>query len=144
MTRRRLTLAIVATVFCGAAWWLSLDRLSAEERLVVGTWIYDGTSPNVRPAMRIGPDRQCAFASAPPRDGHYQLNSSALWYVRDGAVVFDREPSAIRRTVRPVLHAIGLPAGGAMSYSLDSIAADKLVLVLPDGTRATWTRASAD
>jgi hypothetical protein len=37
MTRRRLILAIVAAILLGTAWWLSLDRLSAEERLLVGT-----------------------------------------------------------------------------------------------------------
>jgi hypothetical protein len=25
-----------------AVWWLSLDRLSTEERLLVGTWTFDG------------------------------------------------------------------------------------------------------
>jgi hypothetical protein len=35
MTRRRLILAIVAAVLCGMAWWLSLDHLSAQERLLV-------------------------------------------------------------------------------------------------------------
>jgi protein-S-isoprenylcysteine O-methyltransferase Ste14 len=35
MTRRRLILAIVVAVLCAVAWWLSLDRLSAEERLLV-------------------------------------------------------------------------------------------------------------
>jgi hypothetical protein len=26
------------------AWWLSLDRLSAEDRLLVGTWLFGGKS----------------------------------------------------------------------------------------------------
>jgi len=144
MTLRRLILAIVAAVLVGMAWWLSLDRLSAEERLLVDTWIYEGKSANVRRTMRIGPDRQCAFASSPPLNGHYLFDSSARWFVREGAVLFDREPSAVRRTIRPVLRAIGLLPGDAQSYSLDLITADKLVLVLPDGTRATWIRAPAE
>jgi len=42
MTRRRLILAIVAAaVLFGMAWCLSLDRLSAEERLLVGLWTFD-------------------------------------------------------------------------------------------------------
>ena len=44
MTRRRLIVAILSAVLFGMAWWLSLDRLSAEERLLVGTWIYEGKS----------------------------------------------------------------------------------------------------
>jgi hypothetical protein len=43
MTRRRLILAVVAAVLFGTAWWLSLDRLSAEERLLVGAWTFDGS-----------------------------------------------------------------------------------------------------
>jgi hypothetical protein len=39
-------LAIVAAVLVGMAWWLSLDRLSAEERLLVNTWIFE-----VNPAL---------------------------------------------------------------------------------------------
>ena len=42
MTRRRLTLAIVAAVLIGTAWWQSLHSLSAEERLLVGMWTFDG------------------------------------------------------------------------------------------------------
>jgi hypothetical protein len=44
MTRRRLILAIVAAVLCGMAWWLSPDRLPAEERLLVGRWLFGGKS----------------------------------------------------------------------------------------------------
>src|SRR5262249_54360779 len=52
MTRRRLIVAIVAAVLCGMAWWLSLDRLSAEERLLVGTWNFDGKLGTRRPSAR--------------------------------------------------------------------------------------------
>jgi hypothetical protein len=41
-------MAIVAAVHLGMAWWLSLDRLSAEERLLVGTWTFDG-----KPVIRL-------------------------------------------------------------------------------------------
>jgi len=44
MTRRRLILAIVAAVLCGMAWWLSLDRLSAQEQRLVGMGSFKGKS----------------------------------------------------------------------------------------------------
>ena len=52
----------------------------------------------------------------------------------------DGEPSAVRRVVRPLLLGIGLPGKGAVSYGLEWITADDLVLVMSDGTRETWTR----
>jgi hypothetical protein len=49
MTRRRPFLASFAAVPFGMAWWQSLDRLSAEERLLVGTWTFEGKSGTGRP-----------------------------------------------------------------------------------------------
>jgi hypothetical protein len=66
------------------------------------------------------------------------------WFVRDGAPVFDGEPSAFRRTVRPFLRGFMLPYIGAICYRLDLITADEKVLVISDGTRETWTRAPGD
>ena len=68
MTRRRLILAIVAVVLLGVAWWQSLDRLSAEERLLVGTWVYEGDSSTVCTWMRMGPDRRFASGWGQPGD----------------------------------------------------------------------------
>jgi len=65
------------------------------------------------------------------------------WFVRDGALVLDGEPGAFRRTVRPFLRGFGLHHNGFLSYRLDSITANELVLVMSDGTRETWTRAPA-
>jgi hypothetical protein len=52
--------------------------------------------------------------------------------------VFDGEPDAFRRTVRPFLRAFSLPYNGALTDRLDLITADKMVLVMSDGTRETW------
>src|SRR5262245_44466470 len=86
MTRRRLILAIVAAVLFGMAWWLSLDRLSAEERLLVGTWTFDGKSGTGRNKMYLGPDRRCAFPWYEPNVGHCLAEWFGPWFVRDGAV----------------------------------------------------------
>src|SRR6476646_4316445 len=104
MTRRRLILAIVATVLCGVAWWLSLDRLSAEERLLVGTW---SLGPKAR--WQFWPDRRHAYGGIQPSGAGEMTESEGRWFVRDGAVVFDPEPSGLRRSLRPVFSRLGLP-----------------------------------
>jgi hypothetical protein len=59
MTRRRLILAIVAAVLCGVAWCLSLDRLSAEELLLVGTWTF---------GHKLGPGEVSNLITRSPRE----------------------------------------------------------------------------
>jgi hypothetical protein len=66
------------------------------------------------------------------------------WFIRERALVFDGEPDAFRRTVRPFLRGFRLPYNGALTYRLESINADEMVLVMSDDTRETWTRAPAD
>jgi hypothetical protein len=57
------------------------------------------------------------------------------------AVGADSAPTPYRnRFLRGFL----LPYNGALAYRLESITGDDLVLVMPDGTRETWTRAAAD
>src|SRR5438876_10221198 len=124
MTRRRLILAIVAAVPFGMGWWLSLDRLSAEERLLVGTWTFDGKSGTGRNKMYLGPDRRCAFPWYEPNVGHCLAEWFGPWFVRDGAVVFDSEPSAVRRTVRPILQSLRVPCHGASRCGLEVGAGD--------------------
>lgn len=48
------------------AWWLSLDRLSAEERLLVGTWTYGGKSGIGASGMHFWPNRRCASDRSNP------------------------------------------------------------------------------
>jgi hypothetical protein len=142
MTRRRLILAIAA-VLCGVAWWLSLDRLSAEERLLVGTWSFEGKSNTGRSEMRFWPDRRSAHGGW--LSGVVNMAElSGPWFVRGGDLVLDTEPSAIRRAVRPLLHSVGFLTIDATRYHLESITADEMVLAMSDGVRETWTRAPAD
>jgi len=142
MTRRRLILAIVAAVLCGVAWWLSLDRLSAEERLLVGTWTFDGESGTGRTEMQFLPDRQCWFGFGRATMTMYMF--SGRWFVRGGELVFDGEPSPVKRVLRPVLSGLGYPSTHPDSYGVESIAAREMVIVMSDGTRETWTRAPAE
>jgi hypothetical protein len=144
MTRRRLNLAIVTAVLCGVDWWLSLDGLSAEERLLVGTWERVLNSHTVMSRWRFWPDRRFAFRQRQPSGEVSMVELNVRWFVRDGAIIIDSEPSAIRRAVRPVLRGLRLRFNDSDSIRLDSIAADKLVLLMSDGTRETWTRAPAE
>jgi hypothetical protein len=75
MTRRRLIVAIVAAVLCGMAWWLPLDRLSAEERLLVGTWSFEGQSGRRGPRFEL---RQTGNAPAPLRQRRSPPSSREL------------------------------------------------------------------
>ena len=100
-----MILAIVAAVFSRLAWWLSLDRLSAEERLLVGTWTFDGKSGTRLAQMRFGADRQYACGSCLPGGPITMIEWSGPWSVPNGAVVFDGERSAARRSLR----GLGLP-----------------------------------
>jgi hypothetical protein len=66
-------------------------------------------------------------------------------FVRGGAIVFDPEPNGLRRGFRPLLRRIGLPSNDmTVTYGLESITADEMVLATPYLTRETWTRAPAD
>jgi len=144
MTRRRLILAIVAAVLLGMAWWLSLDRLSAEERLLVGTWNFDSNSGTAKSLLRFEPDRRFAYRSMQDNGTASIFVWGERWLVQDGAVVLDGERSAVRRAARPVLHSVGLPSGGTITYRLESITDEEMVLMMPNGTREAWTRAPAD
>lgn len=68
MTRHRLILTIVAVVLCGVAWWLSLDRLCADEHLLVGTRTFDAGHR----------DRHARSAGLLPRSGSKSTSSIGL------------------------------------------------------------------
>jgi hypothetical protein len=136
MSRRRLILAIVVAILIGMAWWLSLDRLSAEERLLVGTWTYEDRPGS---CMRLDADGRCGFGFAEP-GGPVTMDYWGPWSFQNGTVVLDSETSALRRGLRN----LGLPSNETLTLRLESITANEMVLVMPDGTRETWTRAPAD
>src|SRR5215207_4300501 len=110
MKRRRLiVVATVAGLALGAAWWLLDDRLSAEERRLVGAWRTRNPPPGTTDLIVFHPDRRCF--SGPPN----LRDPSALpchWYLRNGLLVIDHEPSGLRRAVRPVFIRFGLDFNG--------------------------------
>jgi hypothetical protein len=144
MTRRWLILAIAAAALFGMAWWLSLDRLSAKERLLVGTWTRDSDSGTAKSFMRFEPDRRFAYRSMQDNGMAVFVMRGERWFAHDGAVVLDGEPSAVRRAARPVLRTVGLPFSATITFGLESISPTEMILAMPNGTRETWTRAQAD
>lgn len=140
MRNRRLSLALLAAAGIGAACWLLSDGLTAEERQLVGTWAYEDWQAR-------GSTRTAEFHS----DGTCRCPTDAApggmtcwWSVRHGAVVFDTEPSRLRRTFRPVARALGLSVRPVFPAYPVELTAGRLVIYSPDGTPTVYTRYSAD
>ena len=128
MTRRRLILAIVAAALCGMAWWLSLDRLSAVERLLVGTWTFNGKSDTSHSEMCFGADRRYGFGWV--RTSHATMvECCGPWFIRRGEIVLENEPKSVWRALRPVLSSVGLSSKGAITHRLESITLNEMVVV---------------
>ena len=154
MTRRRLILAIVAAVLCGMAWRLSLDRLSAEERRLLGTW-YRRVPPNgcwpggATYVHDFGPDRTCRVRAIDGRTGGPHLRPDGQpsgvrgrWRLGDGELVLDWDEGLVVRLRR------ALPAGfpgavpsAANNCAIEQVAADELVLRGQRGQVSHLTRA---
>jgi hypothetical protein len=140
MTRRRLVLvAALAVVALGAAWCLSVDRLTAEERRLVGMWRQPDcpVSPEVV-VLFFDSDRQFYVAELrlPRRSG----SLPAVWSVGDGGVVIDPEPSRLRRALRPILTRLGVAVKPADRAALEWVSDDEMIQVEPNGDRTRWVR----
>ncbi len=137
---RPLLVVAGAAVVLGAAWWLSYDRLSAEEQLLVGRWTYeDWQEKGLTRTAEFRPDRWCACPTDPAPRG-----APCWWSVRDGAVVFDFEPSRLRRALRPLASLLGLSVRPVLPPYRVEVAGDRMVIHSPDGTPTAYTRAPAD
>src|SRR4051812_23806190 len=130
MTRRRLTVALLAAAALGSAWWLLSTGLSAEEEQLVGTWLHDDGLSRTRPGgltavWDLGRNGEFRFRlvdratgdvlrSADGRDQEHH----GRWFVDDdGAVNFDWEDrpfARFRRTLPP-----NVP--GSLRYRLETL-----------------------
>jgi hypothetical protein len=141
MTRRRLILAAcVAVVAQGGAWWLWSAHEWADEQRLVGTW-HLGNSPTWEGSWTFGADRvghrwvsRRGFCSL------VDIEDSDHWSLRGGMIVLDGEPSAFRRTIRPLLHFFGQACAAHQTFPLESVTDDQMVIVWPGGEREFWTR----
>jgi hypothetical protein len=147
MTRRRLVLAALAVLALGAAWWRFATGLSAEERALVGQWrVADGPAEST--VASFDSDRRAVLSLVQRlpvglRGGTVRQRLTGTWAAGDGTFVFDSEPSAFRRWMRPVAGLAGVTVN-PKSTSRFEVAGDQLIFVGSDGSRSTWTRVPAD
>jgi hypothetical protein len=140
MARRRLVVVIaVAALAVGAAWWVFSDRLSAEERWLVGMWRQPDcpVSPEIVVSF-FDSDRQ--FYVAALREPRRSGSPPACWSIRDGTVVIDPEPSRLRRALRPILPRLGVAVPAADHAALEWVSDDEMIQVDRYGERTRWVR----
>jgi hypothetical protein len=138
MTRRRLILAAcVAVVALAAVWWLSSDRLTAEEWQIVGAWRYnDAATGNAVFRIIFTADRRSYDPDFPNR-------APCLWYIEGGSIVFDHEPSSTRRMLRPVAGLLRLNVGPWYRYPFE-VTGDTLTVRSEPNPPSVWTRDRGD
>jgi hypothetical protein len=147
MKRRRLVLVIgTLAVAAAGAWWLSLDRLSEEERQLVGRWVYGPTYYRGTGRWEFGPDRQTFLGEAAPGPSGIDMGYgvSGRWSFRDGVIRIDTEPSAVRRALRPVAARLNIYVGRVQSFAVTEVTADQLVTEYSSGGSQVWTRATSE
>jgi hypothetical protein len=147
MNRRKrlfvVAFAVVVAAVGGAAWWLSSDGLTSSERRLVGSWRSLPDPKTGAVVLTFAPDRRYRFETFDPKTGEMVTRAELVqpWYVRDGVVLVECEPNAIRRAVRPILRLLGVAQTEPAIIGPASITADEIVFTLPAGARQVWTRA---
>ncbi len=146
MRRRRVVVVVAVLALAAAgAWWLSIDRLSAEEQQLVGTWLY-GVGGGRNHRMVLAADRACRISRV---DGDEGPGEPPLrWAARDGWLELDDDPSPLRRLLRPVAPRLGITVGQPVRMPLVAVSGGRFVLVveaLPaEDAGVVFTRAPAD
>ncbi len=143
MRRRRLiVVAVVAVLAIGAMCWLSLDRLTPEERQLVGTWRRSIGSGATTITLDLRADRRWQ------ERGEYggQLTGAAgggHWSARGGKLALNLDGRHFRRALFPLLRMAGLRVA---CYDREVIEIDGNRLVMTDVIygHTAWTRAPAD
>ena len=138
MTRRRATLGVLAFVALGAAWWLLSDGLSAEERRLVGTWRLCFAGEPTSYLMVLSSDRRGQSEVIGDDSSYYR--PPFRWSARRGVVVFDPEPSQVRRMLRPVAPHVGLRVAPQTSFAVEWRSPDVINVLGDDGSCEEWER----
>jgi hypothetical protein len=133
---RRMFVALVAILI--AAWCFWPSSLTTEEKRFVGVWGSHITSP---PHWALSDD--CSFQTV-GRDGEpWNSNASissrpffGYWYVTNGSLFIEKEPSSWRRALRPVARRLGIYAGNVERYKIVSVNDDRIILETDAGE--TW------
>ncbi len=145
MRRRRLILVItvvgVVALAAGATCWLSFDRMTPEERQLVGTW-QRPTDGAATLTLDLRGDRRWQERT----ESGGELTGAVggrHWSARDGKLILNHESNRFRRALFPLLRMVGLRVS---CYDREVIEIDGDHLVTTDVIygRTAWTRASAD
>jgi hypothetical protein len=145
--RRLILAACVAVVALGAASWWYSDRLTDEERQLVGTWRTKTPYGSITGTMCFGADhrmqitRQLKIASASP----VIATETGRWSFRERSLSVDYEHNAIRRALRPFCIYLGINVGYVSSTTMESVTTDEIVTPAPrGGPGEVWTRVRED
>jgi hypothetical protein len=145
MTRRRLILAAcVAVVALGAAWWWYVDRLTAEERQLVGKWQLNSGPNGIDCLWTFQADRQTEWNSwqLPGRRGR-KVALNGQWAVHDGLLNTEYETSPLRRALRPIIGRFWSIQQPVVHGSIEFESTDSFTVSL-QGKRQSWTRVRGD
>src|SRR4051794_22647082 len=114
MRRRRLMLVTAAAVVALLpAWYLLPDRLSPEERRLVGTWYAVGTWSGEPETVEFAPDRRVRWWV-----GEQDARDAVRWSVSGQDLMIDPELNPVRRALRPLAPQVRIQVRPVESYRL--------------------------
>jgi hypothetical protein len=142
MRRRRLIVVVAVLTPLAAAGWLTLDRLSGQERALVGTWQAGPDPAGQWASCSFGADRRFVYVASLPGGGG--TGFSGRWSFRGGVVTLDPQANPIRRAIRPVWSALGKRLYSLRTFAAEAISPDRVVMTPPGGQPQVYTRAPAD
>jgi hypothetical protein len=143
MTRRRLILAAcVAVVALGAAWWLTSERLTEDERSLVGTWRFSATVGNRVWTFR--PDGRARLDADGPGSLFTGRILDCHWTATARELTLDSETSWVRRTLRPLLQRFGEHIDPPIAFTVVSRTENQVIVKVPITGAQVWTRDRGD
>ena len=111
MLSRRLIGAVAAlVVVSAAAVWLWTDRLTADEVRFVGMWRLGPPVNGLVVTLKLDRRHRCTH--------EFMHTESGRWWVRDGRIFMDFEPSPVRRSLRPLFERVGIAVRPVGSLSV--------------------------
>jgi hypothetical protein len=141
MTRRRFILAAcVAVVALGAAWWMFVGGLTAEEQRLVGLWQQrHNETGRITGALDLKADHSFLLATTDNK-GQLLFTNVGAWSVKAGKLSLDTDPDPIRRLLRRIFDRFGMEVRGNIAELVTSdFVADQRPV-----NNFSWTRNRGD
>src|SRR5262245_57179340 len=108
--RRKVIAGLLVLVAAGVAWWVWLDRLTATEQLLVGTWRLRSDTEGLSGPWVFSPDRQSHFSLFRAWGGMASGTTGAgRWCIQGGVLIEDGDDNTMRRATRPLYRLLGWP-----------------------------------